>query len=64
MPYRTITEHNPPICTTLGQPQQYREYESGKSHKYTTIKESIETDIGSIMPKFQYKEYVEKIEKL
>mgnify|MGYP001261337815 CR=1 FL=1 len=61
MPYRTISEHNPPICTTLGQPQQYREYESDK---YTTIKESIETDIGSIMPKFQYKEYVEKIEKL
>jgi hypothetical protein len=56
MPFRTLNEHNPPVCTTLGRQQNYREYESDK---YTTIKESIDTDIGSIMPKFQYNEYVE-----
>lgn len=56
MPFRTVNEHNPPVCTTLGRPQNYKEYES---NKYTTIPESIDTDIGSIMPKFQYNEYVE-----
>ena len=56
MPFRTMNEHNPPVCTTLGRRQNYKEYES---NKYTTIPESIDTDIGSIMPKFQYNEYVE-----
>jgi hypothetical protein len=56
MPYRTRTEHNPPICTTLGNKYNYKEYEN---KNYTTVEESIETDIGSIMPKFKYNEYVD-----
>ena len=56
MPFSSKSAHNPPICTTLGKKYNYKEYESGR---YTTINESLATDIGSIMPKFQYNEYVE-----
>jgi hypothetical protein len=56
MPYTTKIAHNPPVCTTLGNKYNYKEYEN---NKYTTIKESINTDVGSIMQKFEYNEYVE-----
>ena len=56
MPYTTTIANNPPVCTTLGKPQNYKEYENSK---YTSIDESMETDVGSIMPKFEYTEYVD-----
>lgn len=56
MPFSSKIANNPPVCTTLGRPYNYKEYESGT---YTSIRESIETDVGSIMPTFEYREYVE-----
>ena len=50
----------PPICTTLGQKQLIQPvFENSKTlFQGTDLKESIEnTQVGSIMPKFEYKEY-------
>lgn len=60
MPYNNNIAHNPPICTTLGEEINYKP--SNELGVYTSIEESKKTQIGTIMPKFQYREYVEKTE--
>ena len=56
-PYKTSTAHNPPICTTLGQNNKLRVFPYKINDYKTKIKE--DTQVGSIMPKFNYNEFVE-----
>lgn len=57
-PYKSSWANRPPICTTLGQSSNKVGVLIG-SNNWTTIKESKETGVGSIMPKFEFREYVE-----
>jgi len=56
-PYKTSIAHNPPICTTLGQNNKSRVFPYKINDYKTKIKE--DTQVGSIMPKFNYNEFVE-----
>ena len=67
MPHKSNWANRPPICTTLGMrsnvnPQNKNRYMS--SPTWTTIEESKKTGMGSIMPKFEYKEYVEYVKEI
>ena len=58
--YRGDPLFRPPVCTTLGQKQLVQPvFENSKTlFQGTNIKEAAEnTQVGSIMPKFEYKEY-------
>jgi hypothetical protein len=58
--YRGDPLFRPPVCTTLGQKQLVQPvFENSKTlFQGTDIKEAAEnTQVGSIMPKFEYKEY-------
>jgi hypothetical protein len=59
LPYKTNIAHNPPICTSLGDKFKYKS--NNEISNYTTIEQSKDTVIGSIMPNFKYQEYVEQI---
>lgn len=56
-PYKTNIAHNPPICTTLGKNNKLRVFPYKINDNKTNINE--DTQIGSIMPKFNYNEYIE-----
>jgi hypothetical protein len=58
--YRGVPLFRPPVCTTLGQKQLVQPvFENSKTlFQGTDINEATEnTQVGSIMPKFEYKEY-------
>lgn len=57
-PYKSSWANRPPICTTLGKSNNKVSSLIG-SNNWSTIKESKETGVGSIMPKFEFREYVE-----
>lgn len=57
----TVPQQRPPVCTTLGKPALVQPVvlESSLSLNATPLGEAADTEVGSIMPKFRYKEYVE-----
>lgn len=60
--YRGDPLFRPPVCTTLGQKQLVQPiFENSKTlFQGTDIREATEnTQVGSIMPKFEYKEYID-----
>ena len=55
----SIPQPRPPVCTTFGQKQMIQPlYENSKLLLGTPLDEASDTSVGSIMPKFEYKEYV------
>lgn len=61
MPYRTNIAHNPPICTTIGEkPLDVLPADKPINNGQTSLDEAkTRTQVGSIMPKFNYTEYVQ-----
>jgi hypothetical protein len=57
--YRGEPLFRPPICTSLGQQQKISPVftESKMLFQGTPLEEAANTQVGSIMPKFEYKEY-------
>jgi hypothetical protein len=55
-----VPQPYPPVCTTLRQPAPTQPVvlESSLTLNATTLDEANQTGVGSIMPKFEYKEYV------
>lgn len=55
----TVPQRPPPVCTTLGQkPMIMPMMNNSKLLLGTSLEDSVDTEVGSIMPKFEYKEYV------
>ena len=53
-------EAPPPVCTTLGQPQDAQPYVVVNGELVgTPLLDAAHTDVGSILPKFEYRQYVE-----
>lgn len=55
-PYKSNWANRPPICTTLGQDNKV--YPATHGDTWTSLEESKKTGMGSIMPKFEFREYV------
>lgn len=57
----SVPQHRPPVCTTLGQPSPVQpvHLNSSLAANATPLSEAANTSVGSIMPKFRYKEYVD-----
>lgn len=57
----SVPQQRAPVCTTLGQPSLVQPVyiSSDKSLMGTPIHDARQTGVGSIMPKFSYKEYVD-----
>lgn len=55
-PYKSNWANRPPICTTLGEDNTV--YPATHGDYWTTLEESKKTGMGSIMPKFEFREYV------
>ena len=55
----TVPQHPPPVCTTLGQrPLVQPVMTNSPLLLGTSLEDAEDTEVGSIMPKFEYKEYV------
>lgn len=57
----SVPQQRPPVCTTLGKPALVQPIylDSSLSMNGTLLGEAQDTGVGSIMPKFRYKEYAE-----
>jgi hypothetical protein len=56
----SVPQRRAPICTTIGQKQLTQPVmESSKLLLGTPLDDAKDTQVGSIMPKFEYKEYVD-----
>jgi hypothetical protein len=57
----SVPQYRAPVCTTLGKPQLLQSItEEDKILKGTPLKVAKnDTQIGSIMPKFKYQEYID-----
>ena len=58
MPYSSKIAHNPPICTSLGRENNVSPMVAN-TFSGVKLEDLDNTNIGSIMPKFEYREYVE-----
>jgi hypothetical protein len=55
----SVPQERPQVCTTLGQKQLVQPVFTNSSLLLgTPVGEAAETQVGSIMPKFEYKEYI------
>lgn len=55
----SVPQFRPPVCTTIGQPPLVQPLlENSKLLLGTPLKDARHTSVGSIMPKFEHKEYV------
>ncbi len=55
----SVPQEHPPVCTTLGQPPQVKPLmNDSKLLLGTPLDDAKNTQVGSIMPKFEYKEFV------
>lgn len=58
----TVPGYNPPVCTTLGKPELIQPVFSSTNSSLllgTPLVEAKNTAVGSILPKFTYKEYID-----
>lgn len=55
----SVPQRPPPVCTTLGQKRLVQPVMTNSPLLLgTSLEDSQDTEVGSIMPKFEYKEYV------
>lgn len=54
----SVPERHPPVCIPVGKPNVPTEVMFGSFHG-TSLDEAQDTQVGSIMPKFEYRRYIE-----
>jgi len=52
-------EKHPPVCIPVGRPNEVKEAVLFSDLQGTPLDEATDTQVGSIMPKFEYQRYIE-----
>lgn len=54
-----VLQKLPPVCVPVGKPNDVKEIIMGGGLQGTSLDEAQDTQIGSIMPKFEFRQYIE-----
>lgn len=54
-----VIQNLPPVCIPIGKPNELKEVIMGGGIQGTSLEEAQDTQIGSIMPKFEFRRYIE-----
>lgn len=54
-----VLQNLPPVCVPIGKPNDLKEVIMGNGIQGTSLDEAQDTQVGSIMPKFEFRRYIE-----
>jgi hypothetical protein len=54
-----VIQNLPPICVPIGKPNEVKEIIMGGALQGTSLDDAQDTQVGSIMPKFEFRRYIE-----